>query len=211
VVADATGKVLPGVEVRASAASAGPDDCPADGSDQASSCERLRTSVLQKALAQDPFVPRTRSTFTENNGRFQIDGLDCGQCQPGAGARFDVSVRPPPEMRLPWLVRPGNSIDSVQAIQSQLRVQTPVAYPMKLTYGDPAGDGKSIGLPGALIRAFALLDDQSKLVTDIESLVPCATLTNPEGSHCVQSLLQVAELRSGDDGDFLLLLPPEIQ
>jgi hypothetical protein len=31
-----------------------------------------------------------------------------------------------------------------------------------------------------------------------------------QSGHCVQSVLQVAELRSGDDGEFLLLLPPDL-
>lgn len=211
VVVDTNEKPLRGLEVRASASNPSRDPCPTSAADPAPvDCRRLRTAVLQKALAQDPFVPRTRSGVSQSDGSFRIDGLDCGPCQPGAGARFDLSVRPPPEMGLPWLVKPYMNIDSDQSMRGLLRVPTPVAFPMKLTYGDP-NDGKSIGLPGALVRVFALMDQQFQVVTDLENLVPCASLSNPDGSSCVQSVLQVAEIRSGEDGDFLLLLPPALE
>jgi hypothetical protein len=211
-VVDANDEPLRGLEVRASASSPNRDPCPTSAADPAPvDCRRLRTAVLQKALAQDPFVPRTRSALSQSDGQFRIDGLDCGQCQPGAGARFDLSIRPPPEMGLPWLVKPYINVYSDQLMRGPSRMPTPVAFPIKLTYGDPTADGKSIGLPGALVRVFALMDQQFQVVTNLDDLVPCASLSNPDGSRCVQSVLQVAEIRSGDDGDFLLLLPPTLE
>jgi hypothetical protein len=103
VITRADGKPLTGVEVRASAASPSQDPCPGD-EQAAIPCDHPGTAVLRKALAQDPFVPRTRSTVSLPDGHFVISGLDCGQCEPGAGVRLDLTVRPPPESGLPWYV-----------------------------------------------------------------------------------------------------------
>jgi hypothetical protein len=65
-------------------------------------------------------------------------------------------------------------------------------------------------LAGALVRVYALLSDQQKLLTDPADVEPCITVGASQSGHCVQSVLQVAELRSGDDGTFLLLLPPDL-
>ncbi|MEO8181606.1 MAG: hypothetical protein ABI895_22450 [Deltaproteobacteria bacterium] len=219
VVADAGGQPLAGVEVRADAASSIQGACMAPTKEQpAPPCDRrARTAVLRKALAQDPFIPRTRNALSGSDGGFVIDGLDCSQCEPGAGARFDLSVRPPPEMRLPWLVVRGNDVYLSQTRRSALRVPQPVAHAMRLTYGDPtpiaAGSnagGVVPGLAGALIRVYALIDEQTKIVSDAESSIPCVTIPDSPGRRCVQSVLQVAELRSGSDGEFLLLLPPNL-
>jgi hypothetical protein len=80
---------------------------------------------------------------------------------------------------------------------------------MRLTYGDPAADGQARGLPGALVRVFALLDQQADVISGTDTLVPCVLAAS--GLRCVQSLVQVAELRSGKDGEFPLLLPPALE
>ena len=218
VVADAGGQPLAGVEVRADAASSIQGACatPTEEQPEPACDRRARTAVLRKAQAEDPFIPRTRNALSASDGGFVIDGLDCGQCAPGAGARFDVSVRPPPEMRLPWLIRRANDVFSSETMRKPLRVPQPVAHAMRLTYGDPPPplDPSSPpvvpGLAGALIRVYALIDEQMRIVSDEEASVPCVTIPDALGVRCVQSVLQVAELRSGNDGEFLLLLPPNL-
>jgi hypothetical protein len=210
VVTRADGAPLAGVEIRANASNTEQDPCPMPGDEQSAvPCDRPGTAVLRKALAQDPFVPRTRTSLSEPDGSFAISGLDCGQCVPGAGARFDLSVRPPPELGLPWLVRRSYNLYSNESILIPLRVPNPVAHAVRLTYGDPAADGQARGLPGALVRVFALLDERDRVITDNATQVPCVSAA--VGQHCVQSLVQVAELRSGSDGEFPLLLPPELE
>jgi len=68
-------------------------------------------------------------------------------------------------------------------------------------------------LAGALVRVFAVFDDRGHLISgsDLAELVPCASPANPVGGRCSQSLLQLAELRSGSDGKFLLLLPQSLK
>jgi hypothetical protein len=218
VVADAGGQSLAGVEVRADAASSFQAACAAPTAEQPKpACDRqARTAVLRKALAQDPFVPRTRNTLSADDGSFIIDGLDCGQCEAGAGARFDVSVRPPPELRLPWLVLRATDVFASETMRKALRVPQPVAHAMRLTYGeptlgaDPNSAGSVPGFGGALIRVYALIDEQMKIVSDAASSIPCVAIPDSPGQRCVQSVLQVAEVRSGNDGEFLLLLPPNL-
>ncbi len=208
-----SGQPLEGVEVQASAATINPDPCPPTTDDNmAMVCDRARV-VLRRALAQDPFVPRTRTALSEGDGEFNITGLDCGQCEPGAGARFDLSIRPPVESGLPWVLRRSYPVDSNQRLRAPLRVLSPVAHAIRLTYGDPTPSDSGAeatvpGLAGALVRVYALLDPQSRLVSDASALVPCMEV--PESQPCTQSVLQVAELRSGPDGKLLLLLPPAL-
>ena len=79
---------------------------------------------------------------------------------------------------------------------------------MPSTPSDPGAEATVPGLAGALVRVYALLDPQSRLVSDAAALVPCMEV--PESQPCTQSVLQVAELRSGPDGKLLLLLPPAL-
>jgi len=211
VVAEDGNRPIRDVLVQANASDPGRDYClqPPEG-DPGASCERPRAAVLQKALAQDPFVPRTRSGLSQSDGNFVINGLDCGRCEPGAAAHFDLSVRPHPSTGLPWLVRP--SIDLYSNRGERLRIPTPLALPMRLTYGgDPADETQPASLlPGALVRVYAFVDNRSSVVADPEELDPCVSVTSPDGSRCLQSLLQLAEVRSDSAGELLLLLPPRL-
>jgi len=217
VVSDAGAVPLAGLEVRATASNSIEDSCSAASGDaQATSCDRTRP-VLRKALARDPFVPRTRNALSQSDGGFVIGGLDCGQCEPGAGGRFDLSVRPTEDMRLPWLVRRGLNLFGAVTMPVPLRIPQPVAHAIRLTYGDPtlapgadpSAGGVVPGLAGALVRVYALIDETSHVIEDA-TVAPCVTTSLTSGQHCVQSVLQVAELRSGNDGEFLLLLPPNV-
>jgi hypothetical protein len=206
------GESLEGVEIQASAASSSQSCATTGEGSKAVFCDRARV-VLRSALAQDPFLPRTRTALSERDGEFSITGLDCGQCEPGAGARFDLSIRPPLESGLPWSFFRNHLVDSNQRLRASLRVPAPVAHAIRLTYGDPTPTGSSAsgavpGLAGALVRVFALVDPRGRLVTDADAIVPCMEV--PESQPCAQSALQVAELRSGPDGKLLLLLPPSL-
>jgi hypothetical protein len=221
----AAGSKMPirGVEVRASASSPDRDSCRAGPErDSAMGCEPERDPVLDKARAQDPFVPRTRNGISQGDGRFVIDGLDCGQCEAGASARFDLSVRPHPETGLPWLVRTSMDLSAIQEMDP-LQMPMPVVRRMRVTYGDPITDpgndpinpaddeSRTPGLAGALVRVFALMDDQSRLAQNTGLPVPCVALPAADSGRCLQSLLQVAEVRSDTDGALLLLLPPDVE
>jgi hypothetical protein len=218
VVAEADRRPVPNVEVRASASEQ--QLCPvATAGDQQPLPCTMRDAVLTKVRAIDPFVPRTRTGLSQPDGEFVVDGLDCRQCTAGGGVRLDLSLRPPPETRLPWRIErayylpPGD-----KRIAQPLVIQRPVAHAVRLTYGDPAplagSDPQNAGGPpalaGALVRVYALLNDQQNLLKDAADIEPCVTVAASQSGHCVQSVLQVAELRSGDDGTFLLLLPPDL-
>jgi hypothetical protein len=224
VVAETNGAALRRVDIRASAAHTQPNSCPSDGTDLPESCEGPLGPVLQRALALDPFIPRTRNALSDDNGHFTLEGLDCGRCEPGASTYFDLTVRPDVATGLPWVVR--SSVDPVAdaatLAANPLRIPMPVARPMQVTYGDTINTGADTADPaddemvtrrlsGALVRVFALLDGQGKLVTQPETLVPCISLANPGDTPCRESLLQVAEARTGSDGEFLLLLPPDVE
>jgi hypothetical protein len=221
IVAEQGDAPLRGVEVRASASNAEGDPCASSPdaaqapADQAVPCERPRARVIQEALALDPYVPRTRSALSDGNGKFTIDGLDCGPCKPDAGATFDLSVRPALQTGLAWRVRPNIQLDS-SVLMEPLEIPTPVAIPVQLTYANPDTDDEGAPtdareLPGALVRVFALIDNYSQVVNDTEELDACVTVANPDGSRCIQSLLQLAEVRTDSDGKFLLLLPPRVE
>jgi hypothetical protein len=224
VVAAGSNLPIPGLEVRASASNAARDAC-VEGreNEQNGGCDREYAPVLLKARAQDPFVPRTRNAFSEADGEFELNGLDCGRCEDGASARFDVTVRPDVEAGLPWSILKSIDPDSLRGTESlELRMPMPVVRPMRVTYGDPlplpAGsvvdptvERRRSGLGGARVRVFALLDDQSAPVADPENLIPCIALATSSREQCLQSVLQVAEVRTGSDGEFLLLLPPNVE
>lgn len=221
VVAAGAGSPIAGVEVRASASSRNGNSC-VEGpeGEQALGCERELPPVLHKARAQDPFVPRTRNSVSQSDGSFTIDGLDCGQCKEGAGARFDLTVRPDIQTGLPWFVLSAIDLHASQDEMGPLEMPMPVARPMRVTYGDPlmvtGAGGAPVsqprpGLGGARVRVFAMLDDRSEVVSDPEGLASCVALPPSSDARCLQSLLQVAEVRTGTDGEFLLLLPPEVK
>ncbi len=226
VVAETNGMPLRRVDVRANATHPDRNGCPESATGTpAPSCDRPRAPVLQRALALDPFIPRTRNGLSGSDGRFEVDGLDCGRCEPEAPTYFDLTVRPDASTGLPWLIR--SSVDPFRDAEdlanNPLRIPMPVARPMQVTYDDPVTDlGADLEDPaddqtvtrrlaGALVRVFAILDNLGHLVTEPEALPPCISVPNPEGVLCLQSLIQVAEARTGSDGEFLLLLPPDLE
>jgi hypothetical protein len=226
VLAESNGMPLEHVEVRATGANPERNLCAAEVAEDASApgCQRPQAPVLQRALAQDPFIPRTRTGLTQGDGRFTVNGLDCGRCKPEETARFDLTVRPDVSTGLPWLIRssldPYADADALAA--EPLRVPMPVARPVRVTYGarvtdagadpgEPADDQPlTQRLSGALVRVFAVLDAHGQLVTHPEGLPPCVAVAKIDEQTCLQSLIQVAEARTDSEGDFLLLLPPDV-
>jgi hypothetical protein len=226
VLADTDGSPLRRVEIRASATDPRRNLCPEPPDDASPTCERPRAPVLQRALAQDPYIPRTRNGLSESDGTYTVDGLDCGRCEREATTPFDLTARPEISTGLPWVVRAG--VDPIAETSDSpvaaLRIPLPVARPMRVTYGDPirtVGPDKKEGtaddpevtwhLSGALVRVFAVLDGEGRVVADPESLPPCISAESPESANCAESLIQVAEARTDSDGGFLLLLPPDLE
>lgn len=210
VVTDVGARPVGGVEVRATASDPNRAPCLLDAND--ARCDRQRATVLRDALGEDAFVPRTRAAVSAGNGEFRIDGLDCGQCRPGSGARFDVTARPPAASGLAW--HPISALDlHSDGPVGTFRLPVPVAIPMRLTYGGTLGDplNPPRQLSGALVRVFAVVDDAARVVRDADGLLPCVSMPTPTGEPCLQSLIQLAELRSDDRGELLLLLPPHLR
>lgn len=174
---------------------------------EATSCERS-PAELQRALGEDPFVPRSRGALTQQSGAFTLDEVDCGACEAGREpARFDLTVRPPAASRLPWLVKTNVELDGTErgARLDSLRVPSPVVRPARVTFADG-----SLPLPGALVTAYAVLDASSTPVDDPESLPPCVAVGASE-QRCLRSAIPVAEARSDSNGELLLLLPPRLE
>jgi hypothetical protein len=225
VVADANDIPLRRVDIRASATHPDRNLCPPEAPDGgAPTCEPPRAPVLRRALAEDPFIPRARNALSDNNGKFVLEGLDCGRCDRDAPTYFDLTVRPDVSTGLPWMVRLSvdPARDGPDLLANPLRIPMPVALPMQVTYGEPpsepAGDGEpaeeprtTARLSGALVRVFAILDNRGHLVTHPEGMSECWSVSAYDSGRCLQSLIQVAEARTGSDGEFLLLLPPDVE
>jgi hypothetical protein len=225
IVADIGSAPLRRVDIRASATDPDRNRCPTSPDESPPTCERPRAAVLQRARAQDPFIPRTRNGLSDGDGHFTVDGLDCGRCELDAAPYFDLTVRPDISTGLPWVVRAAVDPfrDAEDLASTPIRIPLPVARPMIVTYGadvtvpgvdeeDPADDEQvTRRLSGALVRVFARLDGQGRLVTHPQALPPCSSLVSSNGADCIESLVQLAEARTGSDGEFLLLLPPDLE
>jgi hypothetical protein len=72
----------------------------------AAGCSTQPVGVLEVSLAQAAYVPRSASAVTARDGNFVLSGVDCGGCDKGDGATFDIVVQPANGTRVPWLVWP---------------------------------------------------------------------------------------------------------
>ncbi len=202
-----SGAPLRGVEVVLNASSQPLDGCAAETSLADPLCDRPRATVLQRALGEDPFVPRSRTALTSETGAFGGIEADCGGCERfGPGAGFDITLRPPPETGLPWLLRPATRVTAdldLDVVQFPL----PVTRPVRVTFG--AGGSLEV-LPGALVTAYVLLDAESRPINDPFAVPPCLG-ARVEDPVCIQSAVPIAEGRSDPDRDLWLLLPPSLE
>lgn len=177
-------------------------------------CDAPLDPVLSKALAEDPFVPRHAVGLVGDNARFTVVDVDCGGCTEDDAAVFDVAVRPPPSARLPYFIQTGLDVFGELDLGT-LQIQLPVIQRGKLLVSSSGcGPDKSQGcvLPGALVRAYVLINDRGAVAQNA-GLQSCALVnaTQPGADErCAQGVLQVAEARANDAGEFELLLPPAL-
>jgi hypothetical protein len=114
--------------------------------------------------------------------------------------RFALTVIPPDGSGFAWRVDPGFDVGTddetpPEAIDlGQLRVGLPVAYRGSVLV--PSAGGSWVEVPGALIRAYAFLDEDR------------APESDPADAA---SVVQVAEARAKDDGTFALLVPSTLE
>jgi hypothetical protein len=202
-----TGAPIAGVEVVLAASTQPLDGCTPGVPSLDPLCARPRAEVLQRALGEDPFVPRARTTLTQGDGSFKVDEIDCGACEPGDGVGFDLVLRPPSESGLPWVLKPRLRVDGDTPLGT-LQVPAPVTRPIRVTFGDSTSEVNV--LPGALVTAYVLLDANSQPIKDPQSVPPCLGAT-AEDPVCIQSAVAIAEGRSDPFGELLLLLPPSLE
>jgi hypothetical protein len=174
-------------------------------------CAVSRLGVLDIALGEGGFVPRSASAPTVGNS-FTMTEVDCGGCGKGPPAYFDMSVRTLDGSRFPWLVRTG------VAVESDLNLG-PLALPLPIVQQGvvdiPNGPAeKPIPVAGALITAYVMRNDLGAYVQDPNGLKSCTSVGSgpmQPDVRCIRSVLQVAETRSTNDGSFELVLPSTIE
>lgn len=175
--------------------------CLASGNDAAGACGALLPDVLRAALAQDAFRPRSVSALVDVSGHFELSGVDCGSCEPEHAALFDLFVRPAASSGHPWRFLRAVPVSGDKDL-GEMTVTPGVVHRGSLTFGgaDP--------LPGALVRAYVLVDSDGKSVRDPADLEYCAgSAAEPSSGDCVASAFQVAETRVNESGQFVLPLP----
>lgn len=188
------------------------DDCDAG---DATSCGQRFDPVLSRALAEDPFLPRQAVGLVDEDARFAIEEVDCGACETGNGALFDVSLRPPQSSRLPWYVKTPVAV-AADLDLGVLSMGYPVIHQGQLRVTDASCPSpESCVLPGALVSAYVLIDDAGEVVTDPAALPRCTTIASDAealgATRCARAALKVAETRADDTGHFELLLPGALE
>jgi hypothetical protein len=151
----------------------------------------VAAKYLDRALSPARVTPRMVSGFTDDLGAFSI------LMDPGS---VDVSIKPSESSSFPWLVRARIDVPGHGAAASpgpsleQMRVSFPV--PLAGTLLAPGGE---IPVQSALLRVFALLDsnEPTGLARDNDPITG-------------DGVLQVAEGRTDESGNFVLLLPSKL-
>lgn len=133
--------------------------------------------VLDRALGKTTFVPRAEGTVSSLDGEFEV------RTDPGL---FDLWVRPEVRSGFAWFVRSSVSVGGAGVDLGKIALPLPVEYRGTLLSMDTSG-----AVPSALVRAYAYLEG-SELTNDPTKAT---------------SLIQVAETRTNQEGDFRLLLP----
>ncbi len=139
-----------------------------------------RPGVIQLAQGVVELLPASVGDTTAQDGTFSVLA-DAGT--------FHLSARPDPTTGFSWGVRLGLEVSETVDI-GDVVLPLPVVVEGRLLSEDTGGI-----VPGALIRAFALLND-GVLTSSLEE---------------ADSVVAVAESRVDDQGDFILLLPSALK
>jgi hypothetical protein len=143
---------------------------------QAASSVRLPGVLEAAAHGIIPLAPAAGGGITADDGSFAL--------RADAGV-FNISARPDAATGFAWAVRLGVEISDSRSLPP-LELPLPVVVAGRLKSPDTQGV-----VPGALIRAFALLKDGVAAQSEEEA----------------DSVVAVGEARVGTDGHFELLLP----
>ncbi|HVU02880.1 MAG TPA: hypothetical protein VHE30_14065 [Polyangiaceae bacterium] len=178
----------------------------------AAACSEEPLGVLDVALGEDAFVPRTSSAVV-NGGQFVLPEVDCGSCTAEGPALFDLVARSADGTAYPWFVRPNVSVAGDLALGT-LTVPLPIIHHGVVEI--PSPDREAVPIANALIRAYVLRDQSGAVIDSPAGLQDCGTAatTRKAGSptaRCIRSVLQVAETRAGPDGRFELVLPSALE
>jgi hypothetical protein len=158
---------------------------------------------ISSPLAARSFVPRSANALVDERGRFTIESVDCRSCSGELGAAYTFAVQPPDEAWLPWSVASSISVTGAVSV-GDLAVGWPALHFGLLRFRTPSGNVGAF--PGALVKAFVLLDEQGEPVSVDAPL--CVETDDTEGAEgCAHRALQIGETRSGLDGAFQLVLP----
>jgi hypothetical protein len=147
----------------------------------------VQRDVLHQALGEALPLPRASDGTVESDGKFRLLA-DAGV--------FDISVRPQPSSGFGWLVIPGVAIGTLEQGNAgvglhEQQAPLPVSYTGTVTV---PGATEPQRLTGALIRAYVYMTGD-------------AYTADPSKAD---SILQVAETRADDSGNYELLIPAEL-
>jgi hypothetical protein len=139
-----------------------------------------RKNVLSQALGDKPFLPRATTAVAGDRGQFQI------VADPGT---FDVSIRPPEGAGFAWMVRPNVLVPATGQDLGSITLPLPLSYRGRITSPDTGS------VSGALVRAYLFMDASGSYTTDAEQAA---------------AVVQLAETRADEAGDFHLLIPARL-
>ena len=166
----------------------------------------LRLEGLMDSSLPGGFRPRSISGVASSDGRFRIDGVDCRGCTEDSAASYSLSAIPPPELELPWAVRSSVAVAGATDVGT-LNLTFPQVHFGQLTFRK--FNGSTGAFPGALIRAYVLLDAAGRVVPASSERCLARNLSDT-GDRCASRALQVASVRSGVEGGFRLNLPARL-
>ncbi len=139
--------------------------------------------VLKQAIGEPTYVPRGNTSTVDSAGNFAVF-VDAGT--------YDLSVRPLASSGYAWLVLPGMKVSAGFGL-GVLNLPLPVSYSGSLVIPSSSGASPS-PVPGALIDAY-IYTYQGAYTSD---------------STQADSVLQIGEARTNQDGSFNLLIPASL-
>lgn len=143
----------------------------------------VQSDVLHQALGETLFVPRASTGSVDVGGAFSLRA-DSGT--------FNISVRPLPSTGFGWLVLPNVPVGTAPAGTDLGKLIAPPPVSYRGTVTGPVGrTSLRTRVSGALIRAYVYMKGDSYTTDDASA----------------DSVLQVAETRSDDSGNFEVLIP----